>query len=225
MIPKLIPQPKWFKSSPDIKEDDVVFFQKIENDISSEWTIGQVESITKNKDKKIRRVEIRYFNHGQDVPRMTERSVRSLVRLFNIEDDYFVRDMDQVEILLKELEHSDKSEQVGETENEALGECLDNDGEDEIVDGIEERSTNVSTNSCKCCCEAHCKLTAHTDITRVVYGTSLAKYIAVPTMLEMPYSLEKVQPGDTMIRPAIALESVDEMYESLTALQTDFSLE
>ena len=204
-----------------------MYFQKVDNDISSEWTIGQVESITRNKDKKVRRVEIRYFNHGQDVERKTERSVRNIVRLFNVEDDYFVRDLESVEFLIKELEQGDKlpAEEAEVTEREVLGECLDNDGEDEIVDGIADRSVQVSTKSCKCCCESHCKLTAHTEITKIVYGVSLAKYVVVPAVLEMPYTREKVEPGDTMIRPAIALEFEDEMYESLTALQTDFNIQ
>ena len=30
VIPKLIPQPKWFRDSPEIKVDDVVYFRKSE---------------------------------------------------------------------------------------------------------------------------------------------------------------------------------------------------
>ena len=70
----------------------------------------------------------------------------------------------------------------------------------------------------------HCTMTAHTACTGVVYGVSLAKYIVTPAALEMPYTREKVLPGDEMIRPTIALESADEMYDSLTALQTDFNI-
>merc|ERR1711940_107911 len=35
MVPRLIPQPKWFRSDEDLKVDTVVYFQKVENDISS----------------------------------------------------------------------------------------------------------------------------------------------------------------------------------------------
>ena len=45
MIPRLIPQPKWFKTTKEVKIDDVVYFQKQENDMSSDWTMGQVDSI------------------------------------------------------------------------------------------------------------------------------------------------------------------------------------
>ena len=44
MVPRLIPQSKWYRSDEDLKVDTVVYFQKVENDISSVWTVGQVES-------------------------------------------------------------------------------------------------------------------------------------------------------------------------------------
>ena len=200
-------------------------FQKVESEISSEWTVGQVESITRNKDRKIRRIEIRYFNHGQETERKTERCVRNIVRLFNVEDDYFVSDMERVEVLVKELEKGDndkslpEAEELEVTEDESLRVNVDNDGEEEIVDKFAHKN-------CKCCCVSHCNLTAHAASTGVVYGVNLAKYVVVPAVseMQMPYTREKVSPGDTMIRPTVALESVDEMYESLTALQTDFSI-
>ena len=84
MVPKLIPQPKWFKDHSELKPEDVVYYQKSESDLASKWTVGQVENVTRSKDGEIRRATIRYFNHGESVPRFTDRSVRSLVRLFNI---------------------------------------------------------------------------------------------------------------------------------------------
>ena len=35
MVPKLIPQPKWFKDSPELKPGDIVYFQKTQNELSS----------------------------------------------------------------------------------------------------------------------------------------------------------------------------------------------
>ena len=31
MVPRLILQPKWFKKSPELKPEDVIYFQKTEN--------------------------------------------------------------------------------------------------------------------------------------------------------------------------------------------------
>ena len=88
MVPKLIPQPKWFKDSPELKPGDIVYFQKTENELSSDWTVGQVHYVTRSRDGVIRRVCVKYFNHKENKPRFTDRAVRSLVKLFSIEDSY-----------------------------------------------------------------------------------------------------------------------------------------
>ena len=43
MVPRLIQQPKWFKIDKDLKQGDLVYFQKTESALSSPWTIGQVD--------------------------------------------------------------------------------------------------------------------------------------------------------------------------------------
>merc|ERR1711952_138710 len=78
VVPKLVPQPKWYKDSPEVKVDDVV----------------------RGRDGAVRRVTVRYHNapasdgpDGNPVklgpPMFTDRAVRSLVRMFNVEDTYF----------------------------------------------------------------------------------------------------------------------------------------
>ena len=47
IIPKLIAQPKWFSSSPELKPGDVVYFRKTENELSSNWIVGQVDAHVK----------------------------------------------------------------------------------------------------------------------------------------------------------------------------------
>ena len=88
MIPKLIPQPKWFKESPELKFEDIVYFQKTDSELSSDWSVGQVDSVIRSRDGVVRRANVRYFNHSEKEPRFSDRAVRSLVRLFNIEDNY-----------------------------------------------------------------------------------------------------------------------------------------
>ena len=123
VIPKLIPQPKWFRDSPEIKVDDVVYFRKSESDMSSRWTVGQIDSVTRSKDGIVRRADVRYFNHGENKPRITDRGVRSLVRLFNVEDNYFIEDMNQVERFIKGLD--EKHGNVSVVENEAVPSVVD----------------------------------------------------------------------------------------------------
>ena len=111
IVPKLIAQPKWFSSSSELKPGDVVYFRKTENELSSDWTVGQVESIVRNsKDQQIRQATVRYHNANETNPRFSDRAVRSLVRLFNIEDSYFVRDMAEVESMIKRMEEEYKKE-------------------------------------------------------------------------------------------------------------------
>ena len=107
-IPRLLQQVKWFKSSPEIKVDDVIYFQKVDNVLSQKWSIGQVDSVVRSKDGVIRRVTVRYHNAGESFPRFTERSVRSLVRLFNVEDTYFVHDLEMTEKMIETLEENDE---------------------------------------------------------------------------------------------------------------------
>ena len=40
MIPKLMKMNKWFDTKSQLKIGDVVFFRKVENELSSEWTVG-----------------------------------------------------------------------------------------------------------------------------------------------------------------------------------------
>ena len=101
-LPRLIPQPKWYKSSEEIRPEDVVYFRKVENDLSSKWTVGQVDSVERSKDRVVRRVKVRYFNPGETIARLTDRCVRSICRLSNVEDNYWVEDMAKAEMLVKD---------------------------------------------------------------------------------------------------------------------------
>lgn len=108
-VPKLIPAPKWYKDSPTLKPNDVVYFQKTAGELSSSWTVGTVENLIRSKDKKIRKVVVRYCNAREDGYRTTERAFRSLVKLFSIEDAYFLEDLAEVERRLGALGLSDNA--------------------------------------------------------------------------------------------------------------------
>ena len=211
MIPRLIAQPKWFKSSQEIKIDDVVYFQKVDNNIASEWTVGQVDSIVRSKDGCIRKVTVRYCNSSEDVARFTERSVRSLVRLFHIEDDYFVRDMEMVEELVNAMEE-DKDDRV-----QPLKLIKDKDGSYKIQDRV-----NVSS-SCLCCCVGHCAM-SHLTPTVSKSGVTLSHLVTKSPDLEFMYTKEIVTDVDTSIIPDHVADCPDDMLAVVTALETQFNL-
>ena len=50
VLPRMIPQPKWFMSSKELKVEDVVYFQKSESDLTSKWTVGQAHSVERSSD-------------------------------------------------------------------------------------------------------------------------------------------------------------------------------
>ena len=79
-------QPKWFKSDRDTKVGDVVFFRKDEaSPLKGSWTVGSIEVVERGRDGLIREVWIRYVNASENTPRFTNRAIRKVVKLFNIE--------------------------------------------------------------------------------------------------------------------------------------------
>ena len=78
-VPKLMNQPKWFRSDEDLKKGDVVLFLKKECGIGSNYQFGIVEEVDVGRDGKVRRAKVRYRNHSENVDRLTDRAVRSLV--------------------------------------------------------------------------------------------------------------------------------------------------
>ena len=93
VVPRLINQPKWFKVEKDLKEKDIVYFQKSESALSSPWTIGEVDQVVVGRDGLIRRAIIKYFNasendpeHGNYHPQFTDRSVRKLIKLWSVDE-------------------------------------------------------------------------------------------------------------------------------------------
>ena len=85
--------PKWFKHDRDIKAGDVVFFRKLDGPLGGGWSIGVVDTVEVSKDGLVRRAKVRYVNPGEVrddgvrvADRITDRAVRSLVRLFHVDD-------------------------------------------------------------------------------------------------------------------------------------------
>ena len=120
---------------------DIVFFRKTEGVLAGPWTLGEIDTVVRGRDNLVRRVKIRYVNplevsdQGQrSVERLTDRAVRSVVRLFNIEDTTWRQDLARVEALVKDL------------------------GVESLTN-----NSGVPADSLPCshCCSAHCSLLGH----------------------------------------------------------------
>ena len=111
-VPKLMYRPKWFKDDIDLKVGDLVYFQKeSDNKLSSRWIVGIIDQVIRSEDGWIQRVIVKYQNHNEEGPRFTDRSVRKLAKIFDI-DEYVLQD-DLTE-LLRRLDAHDN----GDTEEQ-----------------------------------------------------------------------------------------------------------
>ena len=93
VVPRLISQPKWFRIDKDLKEKDLVYFQKEESALGSTWTIGQVDQVIISKDGLIRRAVIKYFNPNENHPRFSDRAARTLVKLWSLDESCLFDDL------------------------------------------------------------------------------------------------------------------------------------
>ena len=86
-LPKLVPQPKWFKSDEDVKCGDIVLFDKDDGKmISGEYKYGIIDECHTGNDGKIRSATVRYRNATEGVDRKTKRAVRSLVIIHRVDE-------------------------------------------------------------------------------------------------------------------------------------------
>ena len=212
MVPRMIPQPKWFKDSKDLKPDDVVMFKKVDNDLSSSWTIGQVEDVIRSKDGNIRRANIRYHNHGEsDKPKFTDRAVRTLVRLFSLDDAYFVEDMAEVERVVNSFsKDKDDTEDRSNDETESRGESF-------FI------SSFVANTKCDCCCSSHHEM-SHVPMRGS--GAQIKVALASRMAVEIPdgLPLDQSHPEAVEVEDVLPLHDGDELHRVLVAIETDFSL-
>ena len=220
LVPKLIPQPKWFVGSQELRCEDVVYFQKTESELSSAWTVGQVDSVTRSRDGVVRRVIIRYYNHGENQARFTDRAVQSLVCLFNVEDNYFLKDMAEVEMYIKNL--MQKQKPIETVDKKVTPIKLKRTGDKEY-------ETVASSISCGCCCIGHCRWNDHKY--GYLAGVSMSRKV-------LPFEHDRVKFqhvydknlfeedfDEQPIRSSLTVDTKDEIYNVLTALETKFDLE
>ena len=104
LLPQLISQtaPKWYNHDRDSATGDVVYFRKTEGPIKGPWTMGMVDSVLKGRDLLIREVRVRYHDADHATPQYTVRAVRTLVRLFNIEEIHWQHNLNRVEKICQE---------------------------------------------------------------------------------------------------------------------------
>ena len=135
-IPQLVIQRKWFKSERDLAVGDLVFFRKTESELGDgNWIVGLIDQVIPSDDGLIRKVVVRYRNSSEDFDRFTTRSVRKLIKLFNIDEENLSIDLQWVEEQLEK--ERDYVSSGSKKKCEAVVKCV------------------------HCCCREHCRVSFH----------------------------------------------------------------
>ena len=173
MIPKLMKQKKWFGGKVELTVGDIVYFQKVESEWSSKWTIGKIVEVVRSKDGVVRRALVQYQNSSEESPRTTERAVRSLIKIFNIDDENWQADMSKVEELMRSLKKDSTAIANNVVNDEKEVKKKRKTSSSKSKNQVEEKNPEAKLGdklsawlakkkACKmCCCAPHCSLVEH----------------------------------------------------------------
>ena len=175
MVPKLLKMQKWYKSDAPLMVDDIIYFRKEENELSSKWLIGKIISVEKGRDGLIRRCTIQYRNADEDFSRTTDRAVRSIVKLMHIDDVSWMDEIAVVEKIIKATNEDvsqGKSYVVNKVDDEGLKFKFTATSRDRSLSPVQVNLAVKGSNSkskksdflkpCRrCCCIAHCVFFQH----------------------------------------------------------------
>ena len=182
-VPKLMTIKKGFKTDRDLAVDDLVYYQKKESELSSPWQMGRVDQVIRGRDGIIRRAIIKFKNAKENFYRVTDRSVRRLIRLYSVDDPDLHQDFKKIQDRIDELTGQEPglvALGLFETLVPGLGAA-----EAELVTFsnspvFQANADSVSTprsmmpsypdvtsaSRCQCCCQSHCEVSIHN-----CYGT------------------------------------------------------
>ena len=202
-VPRLLEQKKWFKSDKDLMVDDVVIFQKEESAMGpKDWTMGVVDEAIKSRDDLVRRVIIRYQNHNEEQTRYTERSVRKIVKLFNIEDEELQDDLAELQ---RRLDAGIEVTEPSDLETDALG------------------TAATTIFECKsCCCLEHCKIS---QVFHVRNFSSKKNSVYVHAMPGYKCGMQRVHVVDRSLDHSDLEQEADGTADPLNECVVDFGQE
>ena len=95
-MPQLKGQPKWFNSDRDVKEGDVVLFQKSVKEFAGTYQYGMIKKVSKSRDGKIRVATVEYQNHNEDTKRYTNRRIRDLIMIHHVNELNILQELGEI---------------------------------------------------------------------------------------------------------------------------------
>ena len=66
---------------------------KSESKLSNEYTMGKVDQVIAGRDGIARRIIIKYFNPNESEPKFSDRAVRSVIKIFSIDEFCLAEDL------------------------------------------------------------------------------------------------------------------------------------
>ena len=95
-VPKLMEQPKWFRSDQDAKICDVVLFIKNEGSVVNTYQYRMVHEIELSRDGLIRKVVTKYRNSSENIDCFTTRPVRELILIHPVDEIHNMEELENV---------------------------------------------------------------------------------------------------------------------------------
>ena len=133
-VPKMMYRPTKFKTGSEddkLSEGDVVLFQKTDDKLGTvAWTLGIVDEIIVSRDGKARRAIVKYQNADEYIvndkqvritQRLTDRAVRSLVKIYDVHDYIIEEDFGLIADKLKEGATERSNQHDGDDDSETDG--------------------------------------------------------------------------------------------------------
>ena len=95
-VPKLMEQPKWFRSDRDVKICNVFLFTKNEGSVVNTYQYGMVHEIELSRDGLIWKVVVKYRNSSKNIDRFTTRAVCDLVLIHPVDKIHIMEELGNI---------------------------------------------------------------------------------------------------------------------------------
>ena len=125
LVPKLMFTPKWYHTDKELKQGDLVYFRKKESELDGKWIIGLVDDVERGRDNIIRMVTVKYYNGHQKTPEFTLRTIRKLVKLWDIDETSLADDLAEMHRKFGPIARTVTGDQLEVADND----MTDNDGD------------------------------------------------------------------------------------------------
>ena len=98
-VPVLMYQPKWFVTSHNFKEGDIILFLKQESSLQCKYQYGMIDSVFVDKDGVVRKANVKYRNANEKTDRQTFRSVRELIVIHGVDEINIIQELGEIAII------------------------------------------------------------------------------------------------------------------------------